>query len=67
MKAFFFYLFYGFAWLISWLPWKLYFVVADLFFVLLFYVIRYRRKVVITNLKNSFPNRSKRRTQTDRA
>lgn len=58
MKTFFFYLFYGFIWLITWLPWRIYFLISDIFFLLLFYVIRYRRKVVQTNLRNSFPDKS---------
>lgn len=60
MKAFFFYLFYGFIWLVSLLPWRLYWLISDLFFILLFYVIRYRRKVVRINLVNAFPNKSEK-------
>ena len=60
MKALFFYLFYGFVWLITLLPWRLMFLISDLFFVLLFSVIRYRRKVVQTNLKNAFPEKTEK-------
>lgn len=60
MKALFFYLFYGFVWLITWLPLRALFIFSDLFFALLFYVVRYRRKVVVSNLKNSFPEKSEK-------
>ena len=37
-----------------WVIWGL----ADIFYVILFYIIRYRRKVVFQNLTNSFPEKS---------
>jgi len=37
-----------------WVIWGL----ADIFYVILFYIVRYRRKVVFQNLKNSFPEKS---------
>ncbi len=47
-----------FLYLISLLPfWLLYFI-ADAFYVLLYYVIKYRKKVVRTNLANAFPEKS---------
>lgn len=52
------YVLYGFIWVISFLPfWFLYFI-ADLNYILLYRVLRYRRKVVRTNLCNSFPEKS---------
>ena len=45
--------------LISKLPFSVLYILSDLLFLILFYVIRYRRKVVITNLNNSFPEKSK--------
>lgn len=38
--------------------WFKYYVVENLLFFLLYYVLRYRRKVVWTNLRNSFPDKS---------
>ncbi len=38
--------------------WFKYYVVENVFFFLLYYVLRYRRKVVWTNLRNSFPDKS---------
>ena len=37
-----------------WVIWGL----ADIFYVILFYIVRYRRKVVFQNLTNSFPKKS---------
>jgi Kdo2-lipid IVA lauroyltransferase/acyltransferase len=58
MKKFAFRLFRGFMWLIALLPFPILYLKADLLYYVLFYVIRYRRKVASTNLKNSFPEKS---------
>ncbi|MBN1117727.1 MAG: lysophospholipid acyltransferase family protein [Bacteroidales bacterium] len=47
-------------WLISILPLSVLFVFSYGLSKLLFYVIRYRRKVVFTNLRNSFPEKSEK-------
>lgn len=47
-----------FLYLVSLLPFWFLYGVADIIFLFLYYVIRYRRDVVSTNLKNSFPERS---------
>ena len=44
--------------LIARLPFWFLFILADIFYVLLYYVIRYRRKVVHENLTRSFPEKS---------
>ncbi len=44
--------------LIAKLPFWVLYGIADFFYILLFYVVRYRRKVVFTNLQNSFPEKS---------
>jgi len=45
-------------WTLSLLPfWALY-LISDLLFLILFYIIGYRKKIVYTNLKNSFPEKS---------
>ena len=46
-----------FLYLIAILPFWILYGVADFFFVLLYYVFGYRKKVVRTNLKNSFPEK----------
>ena len=40
------------------LPWPLIFLISDVSFVILYYVVGYRRKVVMMNLANSFPDKS---------
>lgn len=52
-------LLYGFFWIFSYLPfWLLYFI-SDVNYLLVYYVFRYRRKVVRTNLCNAFPEKPK--------
>lgn len=53
-----YYLFRAFAAFISVLPFPLLYIVSDLLYIKLYYVFRYRRKVVNTNLRNSFPEKS---------
>lgn len=40
--------------------WFKYYIVENVFFFLLYYCLRYRMKVVTTNLRNSFPEKSER-------
>ena len=47
-----------FIYFISLAPFWLLYLISDFFFVLVFYVIRYRRKVVEGNLRRSFPEKS---------
>lgn len=60
MNRILFYIAYSFLWLITWLPLRLLFIFSDLFFLLIYYVVGYRKKVVRENLKNSFPEKSVR-------
>jgi KDO2-lipid IV(A) lauroyltransferase len=50
-----FYFLYGLIWLLSRLPMRALYVLTDLVFLLLFYIIPYRKKLVFKNLRNSFP------------
>jgi len=54
----FYYLFLATAWCLSLLPFKLLYVFSDLLYLITYYVIGYRKKVVINNLKNAFPEKS---------
>jgi KDO2-lipid IV(A) lauroyltransferase len=47
-----------FLYFFSILPWPILLVVSDFFFLILYYVIGYRRKIVSMNLANSFPEKS---------
>ncbi|MCL5128320.1 MULTISPECIES: lysophospholipid acyltransferase family protein [unclassified Algibacter] len=51
---------YPFLWLISILPFKLLYVVSDGVYVLIYYIIGYRKKVVASNLRLAFPDKSDR-------
>jgi KDO2-lipid IV(A) lauroyltransferase len=53
-----FYLFYGINWIITLLPFRILYLFSDLLFLFLYYFPSYRRKVVATNLKNAFPEKS---------
>jgi len=58
MNGILFYLAYGFIWLITLLPLPVLHCISDFFSFLIFYVFRYRRKTVFTNLQNSFPDKT---------
>lgn len=58
MSTVIFYLFLPFIYLISVLPFPLFYLLSDFFFFLLYHVIGYRKKVVFENLKKSFPEKS---------
>lgn len=53
-----FYLVYPFFWLLSLLPLNFLYWLAKPFYFFIYYVVRYRRKVVRTNLLHSFPDKS---------
>lgn len=49
---------YSFLWICSWLPLRVLYFFSDLYYFILYYLLRYRRKVVRTNLQNSFPEKT---------
>jgi len=51
-------LIYPIIWLLSKLPFKLLYLFSDFVYVILFYIIGYRKKVVYNNLKLAFPTKS---------
>ena len=50
--------------LVAWLPMWLLYGLADVAWPILYYVVRYRRKVTETNLKKSFPEKSEQERRT---
>ncbi|MFA5046300.1 MAG: lysophospholipid acyltransferase family protein [Paludibacter sp.] len=55
-----FYILYAFIWLVTWLPlWVLY-IFSDIFYLIIYYLAGYRKKVVRSNLENSFPQKTKK-------
>ena len=53
-----FYLFYAINWVITLLPLQILYFFSDLLFLALYHFPSYRRKIVATNLKNAFPEKS---------
>jgi Kdo2-lipid IVA lauroyltransferase/acyltransferase len=53
-----YYFFYGFLYLVSLLPMRVLYMLSDFIYFIIYYVIGYRRKVVMDNLRNAFPEKS---------
>ena len=66
IKRTFLILILGIIYLISLLPFRLIYLIADGIYILLYYVTRYRRKVVDENLLNAFPEKSVKERETIR-
>lgn len=49
---------YPFIWLFSRLPMRVLYIKSDIFFFLIYYVFKYRKKVVLENLKLAFPEKT---------
>jgi KDO2-lipid IV(A) lauroyltransferase len=58
MGAISYYIFYGFNWVMTLLPLRVLYILSDFIYYIIYYVIGYRRNVVSTNLKNSFPEKT---------
>ncbi len=57
LMKFLYYLLFG-SWLLSLLPLRLLYVLSDILFYPLFYIVRYRREVVRKNLRECFPEKT---------
>ncbi len=57
-------LIYPILWMVSILPFRLLYFVSDCLYILLYYVIGYRKKVVTNNLKLVFPEKSENEIDT---
>ncbi len=55
-----YYVAYGFLWLFSLLPLRVLYVISDGFYGLVFYVFKYRRNIVMGNLRMAFPEKSEK-------
>lgn len=64
MKRLSYWLAYGGMYLMALLPFSVLFAISDGLYVLLRYVVGYRKKVVRTNLRNSFPEKTDRELRT---
>jgi len=64
MGAIGYYIFYGINWIITFLPLPVLYIFSYLLYLVLYYIVSYRRKVVAENLKNSFPEKSEEELKT---
>ena len=55
-----YYIIYGLVYLLSILPFWVLYGLADFLFIIIYYVARYRRKIVRKNLRNSFPEKGEK-------
>ena len=55
-----YYIFYGFAWLITWLPLRVLYLLSDFCYLILYFIVGYRKKVTRRNITNSFPEKSEK-------
>lgn len=55
-----YYIVYGFFYLFSLLPLPVLYLFSDLAYFLIYYVIRYRKEVVLSNLKQAFPEKTEK-------
>jgi len=53
-----YYLFYGFLYIVSLLPMRVLYFISDALYGLIYYVLGYRRKVVMSNLAIAFPDKT---------
>ncbi|WP_118975960.1 lysophospholipid acyltransferase family protein [Taibaiella koreensis] len=58
MRAVFYYLSLPFLYLLSLLPFPLFYALSDLFYLILFYMVGYRKGLVLQNLQRSFPEKT---------
>jgi len=64
MQFLVFILTYPFIWLISKLPMRILYVFSDFFFILIYYVFGYRKKIVFQNIHLAFPEKPKEEVNT---
>ncbi len=53
-----YYFIYGILFVLSLLPWRILYILSDFIYVLGYYIIRYRKKTVIENIKYAFPTKT---------
>jgi len=59
-----YYFIFGILYLISLLPFFILYGIADILFVLIYFVAGYRKEVVLENLRNSFPEKTEAERRT---
>jgi KDO2-lipid IV(A) lauroyltransferase len=64
LHALSFYLFYFVTRTFAFLPLRVQYIFSDICYLVLYYIVRYRRQVVATNLRNSFPEKTHKELKT---
>jgi KDO2-lipid IV(A) lauroyltransferase len=54
-----YYIVYSLLWLVSLLPLRILYLISDVIYGLVFYIFKYRRDVVFSNLEHAFPEKTK--------
>lgn len=52
--------FYIFIWFLAWLPLRVLYVFSDFFYLIIYYIVGYRKKIARKNIEKSFPEKSKK-------
>jgi KDO2-lipid IV(A) lauroyltransferase len=52
--------FYIFIWLVAWLPLRVLYIFSDFFYLIIYYIVGYRKKIARKNIEKSFPEKSKK-------
>lgn len=60
MSAVGFYIYFGFIWLFTWLPIRIQYIFSDVMYFFGYYLLRYRKKTTLKNLRNAFPEKSEK-------
>ena len=63
-QLFMFYILYAFIWIITWLPLRVLYIISDIFFPVVYYIVGYRKNVVRLNLTRSFPDKTVKERRT---
>ncbi|WP_026778213.1 lysophospholipid acyltransferase family protein [Polaribacter sp. Hel_I_88] len=63
MNKIVFYLTYPLIWLISRLPMSILYLISDFFYVLIYYVFGYRKKIILQNISYAFPKKTEEEKQ----
>ena len=60
MQKLVYWLIFPLLWLVSLLPWKLFYLFSDFVCLIVYRIVGYRKRVVTDNLRNAFPNKSEK-------
>ena len=64
MRKFLYYIYAAPIYAFTLLPFPLFYFVCDIFYIITYYLVGYRKKVVYTNLRNAFPEKTEKEIDT---